>query len=537
MTGAKRVTETGDLNSGNGEPIHIPVSIQPHGVLLAMAARTGCISQISANTGPLFGMEAAEILGRRLDQLFAGEDAQNLAHGLENPLLDENPRHLVTVTAPGSGEALSATAHRSNGVSIVEFEPSADPRVAPFPYYPVVSAVTSRLKKAGSVEAIAQVAVEEVRRIAGFDRILVYKFDEDWNGSILAEAAGESMPSFRHLRFVASDIPQHTRKLYEMNRLHFIADASYEAVPLVPPIDPVTNKPLDLSFATLRSAPPGHLGYLRDMGVASSICVSLLADDGRVWGLLACHHPAPRRVPIHVRTACDVLAQIVANQIEMAEQRETYEQRLRLTSLAARLLRFAAEEEYFIDGLTKHPDETLEFANAGGAAILHEGRMTLLGACPKVEDVWRLADWLIEQGREEIYHTDCLPHEIPDGERFCERASGLLAISISKLYRSYILWFRPEMVQTVSWAGNPQHAENQPSDTRANAQKSFETWRQTLHARSLPWTEAELQAAGELRNAVIGIVLRKAEELGELNAELQRSNRELEAFSYSVSHD
>ena len=233
------------------------------------------------------------------------------------------------------------------------------------------------------------------------------------------------------------------------------------------------------------------------------------------------------------------MAQALAVQLEANEQRADYEQRIRLKSFVTRMLGAMAEEDEFVRGLTKSPDDLMAFADATGAAVLYEDRCTLLGSCPEEEHVWNLVNWLVEQGREEIFFSDCLPLVVPNGEAYRERASGVLAISTSKLYRSYVLWFRPEVVQTVKWGGDPRKPveEQQSGSARIHPIRSFDIWKETVENRSTPWRQAEIDAAGELRNAVIGIVLRKAEELAELSAELQRSNKELEAFSYSVSHD
>ncbi len=46
-----------------------------------------------------------------------------------------------------------------------------------------------------------------------------------------------------------------------------------------------------------------------------------------------------------------------------------------------------------------------------------------------------------------------------------------------------------------------------------------------------------MNAALELRSAIVGVVLRKADELAQFNIELERSNHELDAFAYIASHD
>ena len=309
------------------------------------------------------------------------------------------------------------------------------------------------------------------------------------------------------------------------------------------PIRPATTpagKPLDLSQSVLRSVSPVHVEYMRNMGTMASMSVSILID-GSLWGLISCHNREPKRVPLHARNACDVLAQIFALQLSARERGAQAEQRLALGQVQARLLGFMAEEDSFVDGLLKHPDDVLALVNAAGAAIVTADRCRLLGATPGEQAVRALYAWLSARGDgDEVYVSEALSEAIPGAAAFADQASGLLAISVSKKYASYILWFRPEVVRTVKWGGNPTKPalpDPEGGPDRLHPRKSFEIWKETVQGRSLPWSLPEIEAAKDLRASVLGIVLRRAEELAAMSEELQRSNKELEAFSYSVSHD
>ncbi|HET9040975.1 MAG TPA: ATP-binding protein [Gemmatimonadales bacterium] len=524
-----------DLSTCDREPIHIPGSIQPHGILLVLAEPDLVVDQVSANTESYFGRPADAVLGRPLVELLGPAETGRIAAVVRSAELEGQPLYAATVTADGAGP-FEAVVHRRHGVLMLELEPAATGEPVNFhDLYPLVRTFVGALPSTSSVEELARLAAEEVRRITGFDRVLVYRFDEDWHGQVVAESRSAAYPSLLDHWFPASDIPHQARELYRLNRWRLIPDAAYRPVPLVPERHPVTGAAADLTHAALRSVSPVHLEYLHNMGVSASMSISVVRG-GRLWGLIACHHATPRRLPFAVRTACDFLGQTLALQLSAQANTADYEHRMRLKAIQARLLASMAEEEPFVQGLARHPADLLAFGRATGVAVLFEGECTLVGETPPEPVVQRIVDWLVEEGRHDVFHTDCLPTLLPDAESFRETASGLLAISLSTRHRSFVLWFRPEVLRTIRWGGDPAKPAAAEGG-RLHPRTSFETWRQTVSGRSVAWWPSEIDGASDLRQAIVEVVLRKAEELAELSAELARSNRELEAFSYSVSHD
>jgi light-regulated signal transduction histidine kinase (bacteriophytochrome) len=356
----------------------------------------------------------------------------------------------------------------------------------------------------------------------------------------VAEDRSDALPSYLDLRFPASDIPAQARELYRTNRLRIIPDAGYAPVPIEPGLNPASGRPLDLSQSVLRSVSPVHVEYMRNMGTMASMSISILVE-GALWGLVSCHSKGPRRVPLQVRNACDLLTRMFSLQLAARERASEAEHRMRLGAIQTRLLAHMAGEDRFADGLLKNPEDVLALADASGAAIVTGDECRLLGATPPEREVRALHAWLAtRQAGEDVFATDALAEAFPPAAAFEAAASGLLAISISQRNASHVLWFRPEVVQTVRWGGDPtKPAIPDPAGgpVRLHPRRSFEIWKETVRGRSRPWSRVELDAATDLRNAVIGIVLRRAEELAALSEELQRSNKELEAFSYSVSHD
>lgn len=526
---------TVDLTACDREPIHIVGSIQPHGFLLALALPELTVVQASANA------PAAASPGAPLDDAFPDLAALVRCY-LDGQAQQDGATFLRTVTL-GSGsrrQAYEVAAHRVDGLVVLELEETDDRSgdAGLDALTPRLRAFVEHLHAARSVEDLCQLLAEDIRHVTGFDRALVYRFDRDWHGTVIAEDGSGALPSYLDLRFPASDIPAQARELYRRNRLRIIPDAGYIPVPIRPAATPA-GKPLDLSQSVLRSVSPVHVEYMRNMGTLASMSVSILVD-GALWGLVSCHNRDPKRVPLQARNACDFLTQIFALQLAARERGAQAEQRLALGAVQARLLGYMAEEESFLDGLLKHSDDVLALVNASGAAVVTAEKCRLLGSTPPEADVRALYDWLAARGGEDVFVAEALSEIFPRGKAFADRASGVLAISISKKYASYVFWFRPEVVRTVKWSGNPVKAvQSDPAGgpDRLHPRKSFEIWKETVKGRSLPWLGPEVEAAEDLRASVLGIVLRRAEELAAMSEELQRSNKELEAFSYSVSHD
>ncbi|QTL02167.1 GAF domain-containing protein [Aquabacter sp. L1I39] len=514
------------------EPIRIPGGVQPHGALLVLRPDDLAVVQASANAADILGFPVAAERTPRIADLPLGGGT----------LLDDIARW----SAGQDGFYLKAqaiadrmfevSAHRTPQGLLVEFEPACDLGDPSETFYPVLRDFLEESEALPDTLRLAEAVAARVRRLTGFNRVMIYRFDEDWNGTVLAEDGDGALPSYLDLRFPASDIPAQARDLYRLNRLRIIPTCDYAPVPLVPELSPLDGAPLDLSFAALRSVSPVHLEYMRNMGTAASMSISLMVS-GKLWGLISCHHAQARRVGAQVRAACDFLGRMVAQQIDARERGAEVTERLRLHQVQTELVAHLARAPAFQAGLVERAVQWLDIVNAQGAAVLTEGTVLTAGITPSAEQVAELAEWLRTQKIEQAFATDCLSRHWPKGLDMADVASGILAVPISRLHASFIIWFRPEVIRTVTWGGDPATAKQQDAAGRLHPRRSFESWKEQVRHRSTPWREAELLSAADFRVAVVNFVLQRAEERAQLSEELQRSNKELEAFSYSISHD
>jgi light-regulated signal transduction histidine kinase (bacteriophytochrome) len=495
------------------------------------------IIQVSGNSHDVIGYAPSELLGHPLSKVLRESYIQDIQRCLAEDFTSANPLDLVIDGDDGSTQ-FDGIVHRWDGAVILELEPKqAGGEPDFFNFYHQVKGPISRIQKATTLLEMSQVVVKEVRRLTGFERVMVYQFNADGAGTVIAEDTDQETP-YLNLRYPASDIPKQARRLYQMNWLRLIPHAVYEPVGLVPEVNPLTGQPLDLSMAVLRSVSPIHLEYLQNMGVTASMSVSLLHNQ-QLWGLIACHHSSPKYIPYHIRTICEFIGQVMSAELANKTDSEDSHYKQLLKSRQTKFVEELSQAEHFLAGVEQHKAQLLELVSSTGAVICSEEKCIRIGAAPDETTIHDLLNWIKPHFQDGIFQTQALPNQFPAAEAYQDIASGVLALEISKLHKNYILWFRPEVVQTVNWGGNPNKPVEVMNDgtLRMSPRQSFDRWQEEVSGTALPWKPYEVDAIAELRNLIVGIVLRQAEEMSSMNFELQRSNEELDSFAYIASHD
>jgi chemotaxis family two-component system sensor kinase Cph1 len=515
-----------DLENCAREPIHIPGSIQPRGVLLVAQEPELRIIQVSANLETVLGVSSADVLGGPLAAVVGAEPAEVLARSASGfgDLRERNPVELDVVVA-GAPVAFDAILHReTGGLLLIELEPASGPRPFSFPNtYLAVRGTVSELNRATTLGELYEITARAVRELTGFDRVMVYRYDVDYNGEVVAEAKRDDLNSFLGLHYPASDIPAQARALYEKNWIRLISDVGYVPSPLMPVDNPATGQPMDLTHATLRSVSPIHIEYLKNMGVGASMSISLLRD-GKLWGLIACHHYSGQHVPPYsTRTAAEFLGSTLSlrliDRVEDDELRARLAGQAVLASLSSALQNDADELSTSLLG----PPGLLDLVAADGVALNIDGHNLSLGTVPEPAQLEEVAAWLTAQDSG-VVATDCISRSAPALGLDPERTSGLLALSLRE--GQYVIWFRTEARHAVDWGGDPRNkaiAVQEGHQVRLSPRKSFERWREVVSDRSLPWMDDERADATTLRQRLVEVLYARAEREMRLAETLQRS--------------
>ncbi len=469
------------------EPIHIIGGIQPPGVLLVYQRGSKKIMAASANAASLFETAGIdEVLGQPIQSFLDPVVLRMISESLANA--EPGPSRLAGMVNIGALGALHhVSAHAACELVHVELEPCGDGQD------PDESQAALALDSSPR-ESLLQSLAAQVQAVSGYSRVMVYRFLHDDTGEVVAEALDGDLPSYFGLRYPASDIPPQARALYLRNRVRAIADASHVPVPVHQ--HPDLAEPLDMSFDVLRTVSPVHLEYLRNMGVAASMSISLVVD-GRLWGLVACHHHEPRPVSARTRQTLDLLGRHASMILDASALREAVEReeamRAQRDTLESRLHRASDP----IRALGRALPQALAAVPADGIVVHVEGATHAHGSVPDSGGIDAALRWARTRGRSGVSHThrsddwSLTPHA---------EACGLLAVPLGRGVDGWMLLFRREERLTVRWAGRPdQPFQINPSGDRVGPRTSFAEWQEQVQGGARPWTRRDIELAQRLR--------------------------------------
>jgi two-component system, chemotaxis family, sensor kinase Cph1 len=493
-------------------PIHQTNSIQPHGVLFLIDDSINTILQVSENVDQLLQQQAREVAGKSASTILSQQSIHNLRNTMREGIGEKLPLTL-SFTINGAEEQVLCLVHSvEEGCMIEASLKSFYPQQAGRSFihiYQRVKQVMQYVNQCETLEEVCETATRELKKITGFDKVMIYHFDENWNGTVLAEEAEEGMELYLHFTFPASDIPKPARDMYIKNPYRLIPNREYDPIKLYPLINPLSKGFTNLLNADLRSVATVHIEYLKNMQVKASMSARILYQD-KLWGLIACHHREPRYLSFEECSVVEMISNIVSQKISSLQNAEGVLLKQHLTRQFASLVESVVSKDNMMDAFLDNADLLKQFLHADGIAISWEGQIETTGSTPEAGDIETLVFWLRQKARQQVFHENQLSLVFEEGRNFSNVGSGILALPIQPDRGNYLIAFRPELVTTISWGGNPNDAITfEPNSTVYHPRHSFKVWQQTVHNTSKKWHDEEIAAAEQFRNFIVQHTLNK----------------------------
>ncbi len=531
-------------------PLHQTNSIQPQGILLVADLNNFHIIQASENVNELFDVNIDEVLNQPLQKLISVDSFSRILENLGN-YHHSLPCNLEIVLATGL-ISVDSVIHEKNGCLLLEIELpkyNSTGKDSFNNFFQQVQHIMSSINNCNSVTEVANVAARQVKQLSGFDKVMIYSFDEEWIGTVIAEEMEEGMDSYLGLRFPSSDIPRQARDLYLKNPYRLIPNRDYKAVSLFPALNPITRQPTDLSDCKFRSVLAVHLEYLKNMNVVTSMSTRIIHKE-QLWGLIACHHRTAKYLSFQECSFFEFLSNIISSKIGSLLYKHSSTKEQKLKAQYDNIIQHVYSLDNTIEGLESIKDELLMLFHADGICVTRDGEISLFGITPSLKQVRDLLPWLQEQGYTKTEQIIDLPLRYDAATQFADTGTGLLLLPIQPYEGNYIMAFRTELIRKVSWGGNPNEALTfEPNSRKYHPRNSFAIWKETVRFTAESWSKEELDIAEKLRVAIVELTLRKftatleqqvfkrTEELETSKASLEATNSELMQILYVTSHD
>ena len=499
------ITQKNDAEFCGKVPLHQTNQVQPHGYLLIIDRDSLQILQASENVTALLGVSGKEAVQTLMNKYLPQNQLEQIKESFKNGVQSRLPFLLDFNT----GSRLSTVKAQANYfVMEVEREDIVDNKQKSFlSVYQDIKYVMAAIEQGTDIRELCQQVIAALKRLSGFDKIMIYQFDEYWNGDVIAEVMEDGMDSYLGLKFPASDVPQQARELYKKTPYRLIPNVNYTPVKLYPVLNPKTRMFTDLSDSNLRSVAEVHLEYLRNMKVAASMSTRILKDN-QLWGLIACHHREPKYLSYEMCSVFELLSHTLSAKISSIQNKDVFDNRSGMYKIHAEII----EHIFRNNSLSNLPPDLLNLLKADGVAVCMNGMIERIGQTPEENEIHELINWLQAIENQKVYMQSSLSSVFEPADAYSEISSGIMALPLQPEKQNFILAFRAEAVKKILWGGKPHEAvQFEPDGKGYHPRASFAAWQETVKKTSLPWTNEEIEVAEKFRNSVSDFILNKME--------------------------
>lgn len=516
-----------DLTECDREPIHHIASVQSFGALIAVDANWQ-ITHLSANAATLLKAKAPPLIGQKLEACFTTAAIASLDAALSKLVEDDTIGRVFGIDLTGNSALFDCAIHPSGTSIIIEFEPHA---VAEFrDHLAALTPIMAPLSAARSTGELCISAARLVREMLGYDRVMIYRFHADDSGEVVAEDKRDDLDPFLGLRYPSTDIPAQARDLFKRNRFRIITDTQDEPAAIEPVIDP-QGKPLDLSMSVLRASSPIHIQYMKNMGLGASLSIAIVRQ-GKLWGLISCHHMEPKSVPFSLRSVAEMLSHMFSMTLDrlLIERSETL--RAKSQRMHEMLMRRMADGAAFSDDLGEFLKILGEVIEHDGSSILIKDDYSATGASPQKEQFLSLLPALGNAADNPVIAASNLTDQIPEASAFSDTVAGALILPISRPPRDYLVLWRRPLTKTVLWGGNPAKSVA-PGNGRLEPRSSFNAWAETVEGHCEEWSDSDLTIAENLRTTLLEVILKVTDEVA---SERKRAREQQDLLIAELNH-
>jgi|GEM_PF-399868 len=532
------------------QPLHLTGQIQPHGVILVVSKRDFKIVQVSENTGILFGIEPRDMLNHSLKTFVSQQSFLEINQKTKINIV--NISLAISFKTINKYSTYLSMLHEKDECMVIEMEFKNVIQAKEYKFTSVfqqLQLVMSAINAAKSIEEVAAIAAKEIKVITEFDKVMIYSFDEEWNGTVIGEEMNEGMENYLGLKFPASDVPKQARDLYLKSPYRIIPNREYVPSKLIPEINPLTGNVTDLSDCRLRSVIPVHLEYLKNMNVMASMSTRIIHRE-KLWGLIACHHRTEKYLSFEECSILEFLSNIISSKLSSVINLSSHDKNIKLNSLYNQLAEHIGSDDNLITALKLNNKSLLSMLGADSVAICWRGEIETIGKTPQIEEIKKIRDWLTTKELSKVFHSDSLTQIFDEASVFADVASGLLSLPIQPYEGNYILAFRSEAIKDITWGGNPGEVIIfEKNSSNYHPRNSFQIWKETVRNTSIPWPDDEIAMAERFRNAIVEQtlqaltttlekkVIERTDALLKSKTELEETYNELTQITYVATHD
>lgn len=488
-------------------PLNVINQIQNYGFLLIVHKDTLQILQASENTAEVLTLPIDTIIESKLNDFLPNDQLAKIKEGISKSFRTKLPMKLSFSTGSRVID-FDALLHFEGTSLLIELEKETSTEedttfISRFGEFKFIAAA---LTVSSSIQELTDHAAKEIRKITTFDKVMVYKFDEEYNGTVVSEEMEEGMDSYLGLCFPASDIPKQAREMYFQATYRFIPDVNYVPSKLLPVINPITNSFTDLTSCNIRGVAGVHLEYLKNMNVHASMSIRIIHDN-RLWGLIACHHRKPKRINYETCVLLEIISDFISSQLTILERDQEHKRMSQLIELNTKILEQASSLQDDVSALLAN-ENLMKVLNVDGAAVIKDKKMETIGSTPSHADIRDILRWSQKNKFDKVYSNSNFPFLYDRAKNFKEVCSGIIIVPLSVTHDYYLMGFRKEMLQQIKWGGNPNETIQFDSDGKKyHPRNSFQMWKETVSEKSIPFQKVELNAAENLKQWLMEFIL------------------------------